>query len=723
VTRSLRILLCCSRPKMKMPPLLIGATLLFWGYQTGFLPEGALMALLLEVSRAIKVRWEFTDDEFARVVRFCAVLLLAAIIFAFKDNGGFTGLGELFQHPDFASERDAGNASTMTADALFRWLPMIFFLMVAAQTYSPADSMPLEAVSFYLRSRIKKARKRGQPIPPSRRFDALYPYFALCLFSASAGPQNDRFYYGLCALIAWALWPRRSHRFNLAVWAGLLIIVSIIGFWGQRAVTQVVRMAGQYDPQLLSLLWHLRPDPKEDSNEADLHSGKLKLSGKIVIWIQPREGFRPPSYLREASYRKFQESSYAGHKQMHWDAGNTNNDFPEVYETPRDSGIWPLNGYNVNRDVVNIACFLNGANQNDKYPEGLLPLPPDCNRLEDLHAYFVYQNNIGAVLAEGPRLLIFDARFGSGSVMDAPPEGDTYITNEDLLVPTNEMPALRQVISQLKLPGKSEDETLLAINQFFANNFKYSLQQDAPTADNPALARFLLKTHSGYCEYFATATVLLLRQLGIPARYAVGYFVHEPARHGYVVRLRDAHAWCLVWDQKKRVWKDFDTTPASWVKEEEDAASPFQFLSDFESWLEFKILQFFEYGHSNIRDYLFWALIPALAFLLYRIFLSSRRSHNEEQSEHTDWPGLDSEFYRLEHKLAQNGLPRRPGETLSAWLRRATDDCDLTEFKDPLEDILQLHYRHRFDPHGLSPTDREDLRRKVEALLSTAFTA
>ncbi len=113
-------------------------------------------------------------------------------------------------------------------------------------------------------------------------------------------------------------------------------------------------------------------------------------------------GAHPPTYLREASYRKFQETSYAGRRQMAWEAGNTNNDYPEVYETPRDSGIWPLNGSSVNRSVVSIACYLNGANPNDKYPDGLLPLPPDCNRLESLRAYFVYQNNIGAVLAEGP---------------------------------------------------------------------------------------------------------------------------------------------------------------------------------------------------------------------------------------------------------------------------------------------------------------------------------
>ena len=62
------------------------------------------------------------------------------------------------------------------------------------------------------------------------------------------------------------------------------------------------------------------------------------------------------------------------------------------------------------------------------------------------------------------------------------------------------------------------------------------------------MSRFLLRTRSGHCEYFATATVLLLRQLGIPARYAVGYAVHEATGRKYVVRQRDAHAWCLVWN-------------------------------------------------------------------------------------------------------------------------------------------------------------------------------
>ena len=111
---------------------------------------------------------------------------------------------------------------------------------------------------------------------------------------------------------------------------------------------------------------------------------------------------------------------------------------------------------------------------------------------------------------------------------------------------------------------------LHTLSAFFQDKDKFSystwqgLEKLASTNETP-LSRFLLRTRSGHCEYFATATVLLLRQLGIPARYAVGYAVHEASGRQYVVRQRDAHAWCLVWNPTSETWQDFDTTPASWV--------------------------------------------------------------------------------------------------------------------------------------------------------------
>ena len=226
--------------------------------------------------------------------------------------------------------------------------------------------------------------------------------------------------------------------------------------------------------------------------------------------------------------------------------------------------------------------------------------------------------------------MIFDACYGPGATFDSPPDKST--NHLDLAVPTNETPALDQVISEMKISGATGERKLFTVQQFFAANFSYStwLGPDKVARTNEtALARFLLHSRSGHCEYFATATVLLLRELGIPARYAVGYAVHEPSGHGYVVRERDAHAWCLVWNETTQTWEDFDTTPASWIAKEGQSASARQWFSDFWSWVRFQIAKL-RWGQANLRQYILWALIPVLALLLYQIIFRRGRKRRPQ---------------------------------------------------------------------------------------------
>jgi hypothetical protein len=61
---------------MKTPPLLLGACLLFWGWQTDIPLVGAVMALVLEGSRAMGWRWELGDDDFGRLWKLSLSLLL-----------------------------------------------------------------------------------------------------------------------------------------------------------------------------------------------------------------------------------------------------------------------------------------------------------------------------------------------------------------------------------------------------------------------------------------------------------------------------------------------------------------------------------------------------------------------------------------------------------------------------------------------------------------------
>jgi hypothetical protein len=130
----------------------------------------------------------------------------------------------------------------------------------------------------------------------------------------------------------------------------------------------------------------------------------------------------------------------------------------------------------------------------------------------------------------------------------------------------------------------------------------------------------------------------------------------------------------------------------------------------------------FRWGQTHLRQYLLWGVTPVLALLLYQIiFRSRRRRHHGKQQEVGStalWPGLDSEFYQVERKLIERGAMRQPGEPLSAWLLRAVSDPALADLRGRLRELLALHYRYRFDPHGLGSTDRQVLRREAAGCLA-----
>jgi hypothetical protein len=108
--------------------------------------------------------------------------------------------------------------------------------------------------------------------------------------------------------------------------------------------------------------------------------------------------------------------------------------------------------------------------------------------------------------------------------------------------------------------------------------------------------------------------------------------------------------------------------------------------------------------------------------LLYQIIFRSRRRRHarsrDEPGASTLWPGLDSEFYQIEERLARRGAQRRPSESLSAWLLRVGADPALAGMRSRLQELLSLHYRYRFDPEGLSQNDREALRREASGCLA-----
>ncbi|MDR0220461.1 MAG: hypothetical protein LBI54_03525 [Lachnospiraceae bacterium] len=73
---------------------------------------------------------------------------------------------------------------------------------------------------------------------------------------------------------------------------------------------------------------------------------------------------------------------------------------------------------------------------------------------------------------------------------------------------------------------------------------------------------FLFESRSGYCSYYATAFVLMARELGLPARYVQGYYVSNANLGLEPVSVTDnmAHAWPEVYFRGVG-WIPFEPTP------------------------------------------------------------------------------------------------------------------------------------------------------------------
>ncbi|NLI55301.1 MAG: transglutaminase domain-containing protein [Clostridiales bacterium] len=99
-------------------------------------------------------------------------------------------------------------------------------------------------------------------------------------------------------------------------------------------------------------------------------------------------------------------------------------------------------------------------------------------------------------------------------------------------------------------------------------SYAYSPEQVPEGADFTTY--FLEESRSGYCVHFATSATVLLRALGIPARYAEGYIViqtdydKQPDAEGYIdIEDTHAHAWVEVFDPAQLEWIPVEMTSST----------------------------------------------------------------------------------------------------------------------------------------------------------------
>lgn len=136
-----------------------------------------------------------------------------------------------------------------------------------------------------------------------------------------------------------------------------------------------------------------------------------------------------------------------------------------------------------------------------------------------------------------------------------------WIADRYLQLPPTITPRTRELAGRIAQDLETPYDAAAAITEYLRTQIPYTDTMPAPPIDQEPLDWFLFDLRQGFCNYYASAEVVMLRSLGIPARLAVGFAQGQQDSQGntYLVRGRDAHAWPEVYFPDLG-WVEFEPT-------------------------------------------------------------------------------------------------------------------------------------------------------------------
>ncbi len=636
-------------PLARLPGLL-SLALLFWGWHATLLVPALALAGLFELAQRSRWQWQFERSELHRIADLSTLLLVGAAIYLYL-NG----------------------AATRLVFTLLEWGPLILAPLLFAQFLAGLPALPLSTLFYSL-------RRRGDD---GRRLDLYLPYIALCLLAASvSAAQGLAYWVGAVLLLGWILWGLGGLARHRRTALPLLCLAAALGYLGQLGIVRLHAHLEEAVVAWLSDYFTSSMDPYHSTTRIG-EVGELKLSGAIRYRVRGEGDLAAQGLL-------LRRSSYTLYRDGNWVA-----DGPQFnLLIPYGDGM----SWRVEREpppvVADHNLVITARMGSDRV---LLPAPSGAQTLRNLPVGVLEHNRLGALRAEqGPALIDYGVSYTPRTAYASPPQAS------DLDRPEVLQPTLERFVREQQLAGLTPVQQATRIAFLFATDYHYTLDLQTPEGREP-LAYFLFERRAGHCEYYATATTLLLRQLGIPARYAVGYAVQEESalEGSYIVRARHAHAWSEYWAEG--AWHTLDTTPSVWLDYEASRDPWLQPLWDLFSYLGERFTRFGQSsGEEGGRSAWLWWLLPLGLLLAWRL-LRQRRAQRDVTTASGVSPGAESMalLTPVIEQLQADGLVRLPGETLGRWWARIEREQPGYYGLEGLRSLLPLHYRQRFLPERL----------------------
>lgn len=263
------------------------------------------------------------------------------------------------------------------------------------------------------------------------------------------------------------------------------------------------------------------------------------------------------------------------------------------------------------------------------------------------------------------------------------------------------------------------------LETYLQDNFRYTLDPERTEGVDPVVD-FLFHSREGYCEHYATAMVLLLREAGVPARLVTGFMQGEWNGLGsyYIVRQSDAHSWVEAYIDGTG-WVTFDPTPSAEAGAGGQGSALWLYLDYMRMKWDRYIVQYSFEDQKKIatgldkgsRDLagrikgalksteaparnvalavLLVAVLAALGYVLWGSF----------KAEAGKTPGFYLDMLKV---LGRKGLVKEDSETPQEFARR-TGNPTVTE-------ITRVFHKARYAGVPLEPGEIEEVRKGLERL-------
>jgi hypothetical protein len=291
-----------------------------------------------------------------------------------------------------------------------------------------------------------------------------------------------------------------------------------------------------------------------------------------------------------------------------------------------------------------------------------------------------------------------------------------WVRDRFLVLPDSVPERVRALGRDLSASGLTPYDRAIAI-QNYLREFPYTLDVPAPPLGREAADFFLFDLKRGYCDYYATAMVVLARAAGLPARIVMGYASgsYDVKEARYFVTENNAHAWVEIYFTNIG-WVEFEPTasqPAIVYPEVSNSQIPAQSFEPEGSFNDqFALLISRALGLAWILVFLFFILI------LIWIGLDSLRLAKLEPSESVQL------LYRRLHRLARpvSGSASKDqtahqyafalNTRMSSLVRWPRLQNWLSLARDEITQLTELYSRSLFAP--ISPT-RVEARGAIKA--------